>query len=264
LIGRKGDNKKKFRTKFLSKNDLSQLTKPFQKLKYAHLWEPFRLLCLGIEALLLWIYSIHNFGWGITIVLLSLLFKIFILPANIFLTRSQRKISQIQARLAPELETIKENFSGEEAHNKFMAAHKAQGVTPFYNLKPMLLTLVPAPFLIAIFNVLGEVGFLAGHSFLWIENLAYPDAIFYFGMHIPLLGSSINLLPILMTLLTIIAALLHQNKIVGVKEVRKQRVNLYFMSLGFLVLFYPFPSSMVLYWTFANIWQLIQQRFIRV
>lgn len=99
---------------------------------------------------------------------------------------------------------------------------------------------------------------------MWISDLAFPDAVFDFGVHIPLLGNSINLLPILMTLLTVFAALLHQNKIVSAKELRKQKNNLYFMALGFLLLFYPFPSAMVLYWTFANIWQLIQQRFVRV
>ena len=264
MILKESDNTERVQAILLLKSDLTQLPQPFQKLKYAHLWEPFRLICIGIEGALLWLHSLHSLGWGITIILLSLLFKIFILPANVLLTRLQRNVSHIQARLAPELETIKANFSDEEAHNKFMVAHKAQGVTPFYNLKPLLLTLAPIPFLIAIFNVLGELNQIAGHSFMWISNLAYPDAVFDFGVHIPLLGSSINLLPILMTLLTIFAALLHQNKIVSAKELRRQKLNLYFMAFGFLLLFYPFPSAIVLYWTFANIWQLIQQRFISV
>jgi YidC/Oxa1 family membrane protein insertase len=264
LILKEGGNRQKFQVQILSKSDLAQLPQPLQKLKYAHLWEPFRLLCIGIEEALLWLHSLHSLGWGITIIFLSLLFKIFILPANILLTRSQKKVSHIQARLAPELELIKTNFSGEEAHNKFMAAHKANGVTPFYNLKPLLLTLAPIPFWIAIFNVLGELNQIAGHSFMWITDLAYPDAVFDFGAHIPLLGSSINLLPILMSLLTVFAALLHQNKIVSAKELRRQKLNLYFMAFGFLLLFYPFPSAMVLYWTFSNIWGLIQQRSIRV
>ena len=264
LILKEGGNRQKFQAILLLKSDLTQLAQPFQKLKYAHLWEPFRLLCIGIEEILLWLHSLHSLGWGITIILLSLLFKIFFLPANMLLTLTQRNVSHIQSRLAPELETIKANFLGEEAHNKFMAAHKAQGVTPFYNLKPLLLTLAPVPFLIAIFNVLGESDQIAGHSFMWITDLAYPDAVFDFGMHIPLLGSSINLLPILMTILTIFVALLHQNKIVSAKELRRQKLNLYFMAFGFLLLFYPFPSNMVLYWTFANIWQLIEQRFISV
>lgn len=264
LILKEGGNRQKVQAQLLFKSDLTQMPQPFQKLQYAHLWEPFRLLCIGIEKVLLWLHSLHSLGWGISIILLSLLFKIFILPANVLLTRSQRKVSHIQARLAPELAAIKANFSGEEAHEKYMAAHKEQGITPFYNLKPLLPTLAPVPFLIAIFNVLGESDQIARHSFLWISDLAYPDAVFDFSVHIPLLGSSINLLPILMTLLTVFAALLHQNKIVSANELRKQKLNLYFMALGFFLLFYPFPSAMVLYWTFANIWQLIQQRFIRV
>ena len=94
-------------------------------------------------------------------------------------------------------------YSGEEAHNKFLEAHKAKGVTPYYNLKPLLVALFPIPFFIAIFNVLGEIDLISGHSFLWIKDLAYPDSIFYIAIEIPLLGNSINLLPILMTILTI-------------------------------------------------------------
>ena len=268
LIWQESDNsdykldKNKLQVQLLLKSNLSHLPQVFQKLKYAHLWEPFRLLCIGIESILLWLHSIHDFGWGVTIILLSLLFKICIMPVNVLLTRSQRKVSHIQARLAPELEAIKINFSGEEAHEKFMEAHKAQGVTPFYTLKPLLPTLAPLPFMIAIFNVLGDLDLIVGHSFLWIRDLAYPDAIFNIGINIPLLGDTINLLPILMTVLTIFAAFLHQNNIVGAKELRKQKLNLYFMAFGFLLLFYPFPSAMVLYWTLANTWQLIQQRFI--
>ena len=264
LILKESVSIEKVQAKLLLKSDLDLLPQPFKKLKYAQLWEPFRLLCVGVEVFFLWLQSLHSLGWGVTIILLSLLFKILSLPANIFLTRSQRKVSHIQARLAPELELIKTSFSGEEAHNKFMAAHKAEGVTPFYTLKPMMLILMPLPFLIAIFNVLGEVDLIAGHSFMWIRNLAYPDAVFNFGMHVPLIGGSVNLLPILMALFTVFSALTHQNKIVTPKELRKQKLNLYFMAFGFLLLFYPFPSAMVLYWTFATLWQIIQQRFIRV
>lgn len=249
---------------FLLKSDLTQMPKPFEKLKYVHLWEPFRLLCIYVEAFLLWLYSLHNFGWGVSIILLSLFFKIFTLPVNIFLIRSQRKVSHLQARLESKLEKIKANFSGEDAHKKLMDAHKELGVTPFYSLKPLLLILLPVPFLIAIFNVLGEFDLIAGASFMWISDLAYPDAIYGISRQIPFLGNTINLLPILMTMITIFAALLHHNKIVSVKKLRNQKLNLYFMALGFLFLFYPFPSVMVLYWTFANIWQLIQQRFISI
>ena len=243
----------KLDAKLLLKSDLVSLSDNFDEIKYIHLWEPLKLLCIVIESILIRLNSIHQFGWGISIILLSLCFKIFILPLSIFIIFAQRKVSHIQASLSSELEYIKLRYSGEEAHNKFLEAHKAKGVTPYYNLKPLLVALFPIPFFIAIFNVLGEIDLISGHSFLWIKDLAYPDSIFYIAIEIPLLGNSINLLPILMTILTIYSSFFFKNKIVSAKELQKQKLNLYLMSFGFFFLFYPFPSAMVLYWTFNNI-----------
>lgn len=257
-------NSKKPQFQIISKSDLINLDQNFEKLKYSHLLKPFRILCLGIEAILLWLHSLHSFGWGITIILLSLLFKIFTLPTNILLINMQRKIFNIQTSLEHELKEIKLKFSGEEAHNKFILAHKTKGITPYYKLKPLFLTLFPLPFLIAIFNVLGELDKISGHSFLWIKDLAYPDSIFQINFYIPFLGNSINLLPIIMFILTILSSVSYKNKIISVKELNKQKFNLYLMAFIFLFLFYPFPSSMVLYWTFSNIWSAIQQKFIHI
>ena len=80
MILKKSDNTERVQAILLLKSDLTQLPQPFQKLKYAHLWEPFRLLCIAIEEALLWLNSLHNLGWGVTIILLSLLFKILIFP----------------------------------------------------------------------------------------------------------------------------------------------------------------------------------------
>ena len=248
----------------LLKSDIDNLSEPFHKIKYIHLWEPFRILCIGVESILIWLNELHNFGWGITIILFSFLFKIFTLPVNIFSMLVQRRASYIQFSLAPELDRIKKNFTGEDAHIKFIEVHKARGVTPYYKLRTFLPTLFPILFLIPIFNVLGELDLVSGNSFLWIKDLAYPDTIFYINSQFLLFINNINLLPILMTLFTIFGALLYQNKIVGKKELSKQKLNLYLMSLFFLFLFYSFPSAMVLYWTFNNIWQLIQQKFISV
>ena len=250
--------------KLLSKSDLDILSSSFKKLKYAHLWRPFQILCFGVERLLYWLNSIQIFGWIGAIALLSLLFKIFFIPIDILRIRSQRKISYIQATLSPDLKKIKENYSGEEAHKKFIALHKQQGISPFYMLRPSILVLIPIPLLIAIFNVLGEMDQVIDYSFLWIDDISRPDAVYNMKFHIPFLGSTINLLPILMTLLVVFTALLHKNKIITQQELKKQKINLYCMAFGFFILFYPFPAIMVLYWTFANIWQLIQQRFIRV
>lgn len=250
--------------KLLPKSDLKHLADIYQKLKYIHLWKPFRLACTYIESNLIWLNSFHTYGWGVTIILLSLIFKIFILPVNILLIFSQKKISHIQSSLSSELKNIKLNFSGEEAHNKFLAAHKTLGVSPYYRLKPFFLTLFPIPFFIAIFNVLGEMDLIVGHSFLWIKDLAYPDTIFHIGFDFPFLGNGINLLPILMAVLSICGTFTLHEKVISAKSLGRQKFNLYIISIGFLFLFYPFPSAMVLYWTFNNIWQILLQIFYKI
>ena len=64
-----------------------------------------------------------------------------------------------------------------------MKAHKERGVTPYYNLRPVFLTVLPIPFLIAIFNVLGEIDLILGHHFLWIRDLAYPDSFIFMELN---------------------------------------------------------------------------------
>ncbi len=160
------------------------------------------------------------------------------------------------------LQEIKANYDGQEAHERIMAAHKDLGVSPFYTLKPMLGMFIQVPILVAVFNMLGELPFLSGQTFWWMSNLAYPDAVLSFteaGSGIPFFGSTLNLLPILMTVVTIGLAISYKDHVAPVSETRKQKRNLYLMAIAFFVLFYPFPSAMVLYWATANVLQVVQQ-----
>ena len=141
-----------------------------------------------------------------------------------------------------------------------MAAHKELGVSPFYTLRPMLGSFIHIPIMIAIFNALGEMPQFAGQSFLWIKDLAYPDAIIQLLFTIPMFGDSINLLPFLMTIITVYSVIVFQNKYASEAEVKRQKRNLYFMAFAFFVLFYSFPAVMVLYWSLVNILQIIQQK----
>lgn len=179
-------------------------------------------------------------------------------------SKKPKKVSEIQAVLAPKLEHIKQNFSGEEAHKLLMKTYQDAQVSPFYALKPLVYSLIPIPFSIAVFNVLGECSSLSGQSFLWIKDLAYPDSITSLGITIPMLGNNLHLLPLIMTVITIISANYEQTDITNHKAVSSQKRNLYLMAITFLFLFYPFPSSMVLYWTSTNVWQLILQRIYEI
>jgi YidC/Oxa1 family membrane protein insertase len=231
-------------------------------LRYSHLWGWLRALSLILEEVLKSIQKITGSSWGLSVILLSALIKIALIPVSIFVARQQRRVGRIQSALEQPLRDIKASYDGQEAHERIMAAHKELGVSPFYTLKPMLGMLIQVPILIAVFNMLGELPQLSGQAFWWISDLAYPDAVLKFpdsGSGVPLFGSTLNLLPILMTVVTIVSAIIYRDHVAPASETRKQKRNLYFMAIAFFVLFYPFPASMVLYWASANVLQVVQQ-----
>lgn len=250
--------------KVLNKYELSKTAPELGKLRYVHLWAPLSWLAKLVESSLVAIHTHVINNWALTIVLFSLLLKITLLPVGIMTVRFQRSVSLTQSQLAPQLKKIKENYDGEDAHIQIMDAHRALGVSPFFTLKPMLGSFIQIPILIAVFNALGEMPQFLDQSFLWIENLAYPDSIGRTPFVIPMLGNSISILPFIMIAVSIFSTVTFQNVHASEETVKSQKRNLYLMSVAFFILFYPFPAAMVLYWTLNNTWAAIQQRIIKL
>ncbi len=250
--------------KFSTKNKVSEIAPELVKIHYAHLWWPFRVLAEAVKQSIVYLQDITSVSWGWSLVLFSVLLKIALLPVGYMTVQFQRRVSQVQARLQPVMLEIKTKYDGEEAHNKLMQAYKDVGVSPFYTLKPMLGMFIQIPILIAVFNALAEMPEFMGQSFMWIGDLANPDEVLTFGMSIPFFGSTLNLIPFVMTFVTVISIIIFTNIHASGEEVTRQKRKLYLMALAFLILFYPFPAVMVLYWTIANILQTIQQQIIKI
>jgi len=241
------------------KPQLASIAPVLNQLRYQQLWWPLAKLALAAEFTLTKIQAHVVNNWGLCIVVFSLLFKLVMLPVSNMTARLQLRTSQIQSELAPKLLYIKQNYDGEEAHNRLMATYKDLNVSPFYTLKPMIGTLIQIPVLIAVFNALGEMPQLDMQSFLWVKNLAYPDAVTALPVVIPGIGGHINLLPFLMTAVTLFSTLIFSSPHASATELKKQRRNLYMMAAAFFILFYPFPAAMVLFWTVNNLLHSIQQ-----
>ena len=246
----------------LRKDELQQFDPALDQLRYANLWFPFGHLARAVEWSLVTLKSAFGLGWGMTIVLFSVLLKLLMVPLGVWAARLQARVGQQQSQLAPVLADIKAKYDGEEAHTRIVAAHKELGISMFFALKPMVVMFLQVPVWVAVFNALGEMPQLAGASFLWIDNLSYPDSVGNLPVAIPLLGSSVSLLPWLMTAVSILSTLALQNRHAPASEVKSQKRSHYLMALAFFVLFYPFPAAMVLYWTLSNALQIVQQRLI--
>lgn len=247
----------------VSKPQLGDVATELDQIRYNHLWKPFAIVAKLSESLLVFIKNSTSLSWGIAILIFALIIKLILLPVSIMTTKSQQKVSIINSQLQPRLTEIKTKYKGEKAHHFTMKAHKDLGVSPFYALKPMLSFLIQIPVLIAIFNALGEMPQLLNQPFLWFDDLSQPDMLMPLGFSIPLLGEHLNLMPIIMTIITLTSTVLHKDNHASESQNKKQKFKLYLMSASFLILFYPFPAAMVMYWAMANLLGFVQLKLIK-
>ena len=87
---------------------------------------------------------------------------------------------------------------------------------------------------------------------LWINDLAAPDVISRLPFNLPFIGNSLSVLPILMGV-----AMFIQQKMSSTDPQNKMMT--YMLPVIFTVIFYRFPSGLVLYWLVNNILTIMHQ-----
>ena len=235
--------------------DLTAAAPELNGMLYASLWQWLRALAAGLRSILeFWQGVVGN--WGFAIMLLSLSVKVLMWPLTWVAERWQADVHRQQSLLAPDLAAIRREYKGEEAHNRTLAAYRKHGISQFYTLKSLAGFLVQIPVFIAAFDMLGENFGLSGATFLWAQDLALTDRAVALPVMIPFFGGHLNLLPVLMTAFTILAARLQEDASLAPELRSAQRLRLYGMGALFFVLLYTFPAGMVLYWTTNNLLHL--------
>ena len=236
---------------------LRKVAPELNELLFAALWDFLRWLCFGMLLLLDLLYRLVG-NYGFAIILLSLAAKILLTPLTMLADRWQADVNRQHTLLKPELDHIKRNFKGEDAHRRVLDVYKRNGVSQFYTFKSAAGFLIQIPVFIAAFDMLAENIALHEIAFLWIADLGKPDRLAELPFVLPFFGGWLNLLPFLMTGLSVLAAWLQQDVTLSPDLQRQQSIRLYLMSAAFFVLFYTFPAGMVLYWTSSNLFHLLK------
>jgi YidC/Oxa1 family membrane protein insertase len=241
----------------VAQDDLVAAAPELEGMLYAVLWTPLRWLSFGLQWILDRWQDLVGYA-GLAILLLSLTVKLLMAPLIMIAERWQADVNRIKSRLEPELAAIRREFRGEEAHNRTLAVYRRHGVSHFYTFKSLAGFMIQIPVFIAAFDMLGENFRLAGAGFLWIADLAAPDRLLALPMVLPFFGGHLNLLPLLMTFFTVLAARWQEEASLAPALRHGQRLRLYAMAGLFLLLLYTFPAGMVLYWTANNFWHLLR------
>jgi YidC/Oxa1 family membrane protein insertase len=155
-------------------------------------------------------------------------------------------------RLTPNTDKIKAVFSGDEQYMILSAFYRQNHYHPVFAMRSTFGLLIQIPFFIAAYSYLSHLEVLKGASFLFIHDLGSPDGL------VNINGISLNLLPILMTLINIVSGIIYTK---GFQ--RRDKIQLYATALVFLLLLYNSPSGLALYWAVNNLFSLIKNLLVK-
>jgi YidC/Oxa1 family membrane protein insertase len=180
---------------------------------------------------------LQNWGWSIVALVVLLKAGFYWLNAQAY--RSMAKMKAINPRIMEMRERLKDN--PQQMQMEMMKIYREEKVNPMGGCLPIV---VQIPVFIALYWVLLSTVEMRNAPWLgWIHDLAAPDPFF--------------ILPLLMTGTTLLQTWLNPTPPDPV-----QAKMMWIMPLAFSVMFFFFPSGLVLYWLTNNILSIAQQWMI--
>jgi YidC/Oxa1 family membrane protein insertase len=178
-------------------------------------------------------------NWGWTIIAFTILIKLAFFPLSAAGYRSMAKVKLV----TPKMQAIRERYKGDPAkmNQATMELYKTEKINPLGGCLPIL---VQMPVFIALYWVLQASVEIRGAPWIgWITNLAAPDPWY--------------ILPVLYAISMYITT-----KLNPAPADPMQAKMMLFMPLAFSVMFFFFPSGLVLYWVVNNVLSIGQQYVI--
>jgi YidC/Oxa1 family membrane protein insertase len=178
-------------------------------------------------------------NWGWAIVALVVLLKIAFYWLNAKAYASMAKMKAINPKVMEMRERLKD--SPQQMQQEMMRIYREEKVNPMGGCFPIVIQI---PFFISLYWVLLSTVEMRGAPWiLWIHDLSIPDPFF--------------ILPLVMTGTSLLQTWLNPTPPDPV-----QAKLMWIMPLAFSVMFFFFPSGLVLYWLTNNVLSIAQQWFI--
>lgn len=168
------------------------------------------------------------------------------------------KMREIQ----PKMKTLQEKYADDKMKfsQEMAAIYKKEGISPMGGCLPMLLQW---PILFALYKVLYiSIEMRQAPFFGWIHDLSQADPLYILDLGglipINLPGIlQIGVWPLLMGV-----TMLWQQKLAPTSPDPAQEKMMLLMPIMFTVMFSSMPSGLIIYWTFSNILNIVQQYVI--
>lgn len=194
-------------------------------------------LLYGIfEKILVAIYGMTG-SFGLSIILLTILIKIVLLPFTLKQDKSMKEMKKLQ----PKIDELKKRYEGDPQvlNQKTMELYKEHKVNPAGGCLPLLIQL---PILWALFGVLRKEGVVPDEAFLWF-SLVTPDPFFI----LPILNGAVSFI---------------QQRLMGTNSNPQMKNMMYIFPIMMIFISYKMPGGLQLYWLTSSVTGVIQQYFV--
>lgn len=204
-------------------------------------------------------------GFGLIILILTLLVKAVILPLTYKSYMSTAKMRAIR----PELEAINAKYPKQEDAMKkqqaTMELYQKVGISPMGGCLPLLIQM---PILWAMFRFIPASIELRGEGFLWADDLSTYDSVLDLPFNIPFYGDHISLFALLMTLALFGYSFISYNQqsatTAGQPGAGMMKfMMVYFMPLMMLCVMNEFSAGLCYYYFLSQILTMIIMFVIR-
>jgi len=190
-----------------------------------------------------WMHEHIVANWGWSILLLTLIINLAMLPTRITMMKSALKMQRIQ----PQMDAIKERYKKykmndprrADMNQEIFALQKKEGANMFGGCLPML---IQWPLLYGFYNMLSNVFELRQAHWLWLPDLASPDPL--------------HILPIFFIVSMFLVQYLTPSP--GV-DPAQQKMMAFTMPAVFGVMTWSVASGLALYWACGNLVNIVQQ-----
>jgi YidC/Oxa1 family membrane protein insertase len=229
---------------FVGPKDIDLLRKVDPKLEQLIDWGWFGVIAKPIFLALHWLNDnlVHNYGWSIVII--TIVINLVLLPLRFAGMKSQRKMQALQ----PQIAEINAKYKGlslrdprkAQQNQEIMDLYKTAGANPMSGCLPMVIQI---PILYAFYKVLNVTIELRGAHWLWVTDLSQPEML------------PIHVLPLIMVISQFMMQQMTPTP--GVDPAQAKMMK--FMPLMFGFFFYNVSSGLVLYWLTSNLVGILQQ-----
>jgi YidC/Oxa1 family membrane protein insertase len=200
------------------------------------------------DAILQFFHDEAGLGWGLSIICLTFVIRILILPLTF---RSVKGMQELQ-RLQPEIKRLQERYKDDRQrmNQEVMRFYQEHKVNPLSSCFPILLQI---PFFISLFYLLRDDKFqrdIEGEErFLFIPDLAQP------------LTDHPGILALMIVIY--IATQLGATLVTAISADKTQQRIMFALPFIFAIVIVNFEAGLLVYWITTNVWTVGQQLLVR-